>query len=299
MRFSRSAFLTYSLLSTHVSCFHGWIDPDTKTHHHSTESWTNNLKYDLVMSDEFNRDGRTFKDGHDPMWTAIQKSDDDQTAQGKKSLQFYNESNAFTKDGYLHILTTDEDTHWLSYNPYKKKWGKMVRHFRSGMVQGWNKFCFTGGILEIDVQFPGEPHIGGLWPAVWLLGNLGRATFEESTNLMWPWSYDKCDRPLQHSQLISGCDVTDHYDFNPQQGRGATEIDIIEVMPGEKGVLPFVKGPIERPYVAMTLQVTPVCLVTFACNSYCSYRLLQVYLSLNGVPNLALCLSGAFPGMRI
>jgi beta-glucanase (GH16 family) len=41
------------------------------------------------------------------------------------------------------------------------------------MVQSWNKFCFTGGILEVDVLFPGRHDVGGLWPAVWLLGNLG------------------------------------------------------------------------------------------------------------------------------
>eukprot|EP00602_Paraphysomonas_sp_CaronLab_P012455 CAMPEP_0185041464 /NCGR_PEP_ID=MMETSP1103-20130426/40766_1 /TAXON_ID=36769 /ORGANISM="Paraphysomonas bandaiensis, Strain Caron Lab Isolate" /LENGTH=529 /DNA_ID=CAMNT_0027581193 /DNA_START=186 /DNA_END=1772 /DNA_ORIENTATION=+ len=209
------------------------------------------------MSDEFNRPGRTFHDGDDPMWTALQKSDDDQTAQGKKSLQFYNSSHIYTKDGHLHILTTDDDTHWTSYNPYKKKYMKMERHFRSGMLQGWNKFCFTGGILEVDVKFPGKSSVGGLWPAVWLLGNLGRATYEQSTNLMWPWSYTRCDRSLQHAQAVSGCDVTEHFDMVAGEGRGATEIDIIEVMPGEMGRLPFVKKPIERPYVAMTLQVAP------------------------------------------
>lgn len=209
------------------------------------------------MSDEFNHEGRNFKDGNDPMWTALSKSDDDQTAQGKKSLQFYNDTNAFTKNGCLNILTTAEDTHWLSYNPYKKKYGKMIRHFKSAMVQGWNKFCFTGGILEVEIQLPGDPHIGGLWPAVWLLGNLGRATYEESTNLMWPWSYNVCDRPFQHSQILSACSVTEHFSFHPNQGRGATEIDLVEVMPGKPGKLPLVHGPIERPYAAMTLQVAP------------------------------------------
>ena len=85
----------------------------------------------------------------------------------------------------------------------------MKRHFKSGMLQSWNKFCFTGGIIEVDVQFPGTSScykqgcwlfsisacciailsgrydVGGLWPAVWMLGNLGRATYEASTNLLW------------------------------------------------------------------------------------------------------------------
>jgi hypothetical protein len=70
------------------------------------------------------------------------------------------------------------------------------------MLQSWNKFCFTGGILEIDLQFPGEHDVGGLWPAVWLLGNLARATFLSSTNLMWPWSYAECNRDLQKAQEV-------------------------------------------------------------------------------------------------
>ena len=70
------------------------------------------------------------------------------------------------------------------------------------MIQGWNKFCFTGGILEIDVIFPGKPEIGGLWPALWLLGNLGRGTYEASTNKMWPWSYSVCNKKLQRAQEV-------------------------------------------------------------------------------------------------
>ena len=46
----------------------------------------------MGMSDEFNRDGRRFKDGNDPMWTALDKSDDDWTASGRRSVQFYNSS---------------------------------------------------------------------------------------------------------------------------------------------------------------------------------------------------------------
>eukprot|EP01032_Pedospumella_encystans_P010007 gene10007-11731_t len=209
------------------------------------------------MSDEFERPGRSFKDGHDPTWTGIDKPDDDQTASGKKSLQFYNASQITTRDGNLVITTTDEDTKWRGWNPYKKKYETMSRHFKSGMLQSWNKFCFTGGILEVDVQFPGESDIGGLWPAVWLLGNLGRATFQSSTNLMWPWSYTPCDRELQHAQEISGCDITTHYSLHPKQGRGATEIDMIEVMPGPSGKLPIVKNGLQRPYNSMTLQLAP------------------------------------------
>jgi len=33
------------------------------------------------------------------------------------------------------------------------------------MVQGWNKVCFTGGIVEIRAKIPGMKDKGGLWPA--------------------------------------------------------------------------------------------------------------------------------------
>jgi hypothetical protein len=84
--------------------------------------------------------------------------------------------------------------------------------------------------LKVDVKLPGNPYIGGLWPAVWLLGNLGRATYQASTNKMWPWSFDKCDRDLQRAQEISACSVLEHYSMHAHQGRGATEIDLLEVL---------------------------------------------------------------------
>ena len=70
-----------------VGKFVGWIDPDTKKEHKKLANLRNGIEYDLVMSDEFEKEGRLFADGDDPMWCAIEKSDDDQTAQGKKSLQ--------------------------------------------------------------------------------------------------------------------------------------------------------------------------------------------------------------------
>lgn len=45
------------------------------------------------------------------------------------------------------------------------------------MVQTWNKFCFTGGIVETSVVLPGINNVMGLWPAVWTMGNLGRAGY--------------------------------------------------------------------------------------------------------------------------
>lgn len=112
------------------------------------KSYADGIEYDLVMSDEFNRDGRSFKDGDDPMWTAIDKSDDDLASNGR-ALVYYNYSSAYTLNGNLVIETNTDDTKWIGFNPYTKKDEVMERNFKSGMLQGWNKFCYTGGILEV------------------------------------------------------------------------------------------------------------------------------------------------------
>jgi len=215
------------------------------------------------MSDEFNVENRTFKDGHDPMWTALDKSDDDSSSAGGGSMQFYNSSTVTTENGMLRISTKLGKTNWNRYDHVNKEWKNQQTNFTSGMVQSWEKFCFTGGIVEIDVIFPGEPYIGGLWPAVWMLGNLGRATYEASTNNIWPWSYDKCNRELQEAQTLSACNRENHFGMNPFQGRGATEIDIAEVMTGYSAKpLIGTNPPITYPYCDMTLQV---CLLFCFC----------------------------------
>jgi hypothetical protein len=210
-----------------------------------------------VMSDEFNVDNRTFQDGHDPMWTALDKSDDDSSNAGGGSMQFYNSSAITTENGFLKISTYQERTQWPRFDHIKKTWKQESKNFTSGMMQSWNKFCFTGGIVEVDVIFPGDPFVGGLWPAVWILGNLGRATYEPSTNNIWPWSYDTCTRDLQQAQTISACNRENHYGMLPFRGRGATEIDIVEVMSGDSnGALPSTRPPISLPYADLTLQVS-------------------------------------------
>ena len=209
-----------------------------------------------VMSDEFEVENRTFTDGHDPMWTALDKSDDDASSAGGGSMQFYNSSSVTTVNGMLRIATKLGKTNWNRYDHVNKMWKHEQTNFTSGMVQSWEKFCFTGGIVEVDVIFPGEPYIGGLWPAIWMLGNLGRATYEGSTNNIWPWSYDKCDRDLQQAQTISACNRENHFGMNPHQGRGATEIDIAEVMTGfTSKPLPGTNPPVKYPYCDFTLQV--------------------------------------------
>jgi beta-glucan synthesis-associated protein KRE6 len=237
----------------------GFIDMNTPLDKRTTTSLVDGSIYHLVMSDEFNTPNRTFTDGHDPMWTALDKSDDDSSSAGGGSQQFYNSSFvSTTEDGMLKISTKIGKTTWQRYDLIKKQWKREESYFNSGMVQSWEKFCFTGGIVEVDVILPGDPFVGGLWPAIWMLGNLGRATYESSTNNVWPWSFNTCDRKLQPAQTISACNSQNHFGMHPFQGRGATEIDLIEIMMGDSnGPLPATNPPIELPYADMTLQVAP------------------------------------------
>ena len=256
----RAQQMNFAVLAMFIACTAaGWVDPDTPDEYRTTMSAIDGSEYELVMSDEFNIPGRTFKDGHDPTWTALDKSDDDFSASGGGSLHFYNSTAVTTTDeGYLKIASTIDPTEWERLDPVKKEVVKEKKDFKSGMLQSWNKFCFTGGIVEVDVILPGEPFIGGLWPAIWILGNLGRSTYESSTNNIWPWSYDTCDREMQQAQTISACNKQNHYGLHPGQGRGATEIDIIEGMMGDSnGPLPGTSPNVSLPYVDMTLQVAP------------------------------------------
>jgi beta-glucanase (GH16 family) len=254
------ALQTLILLTFHASSTTaGFIDMNTPLNKRTTTSLVDGSVYHLVMSDEFNTPNRTFTDGHDPVWTALDKSDDDSSSAGGGSQQFYNSSYVTTTDqGMLKISTKIGKTSWQRYDHVKKQWKVETSYFNSGMMQSWEKFCFTGGIVEVDVILPGDPFIGGLWPAIWMLGNLGRATYEASTNNIWPWSFDTCDRKLQPAQTISACNSQNHFGMHPYQGRGATEIDLIEVMSGDSGgPLPSTDPPIELPYADMTLQVAP------------------------------------------
>ena len=227
----------------------GWIDPDTSNDKsiRFINSLADGRQYSLVFSDEFNVEGRTFHDGQDPRWTSIHKDDYTNFA-----LQYYNGDLVHTSSGYLNISSIIKDVSFRVESETKK--GTMTKNYQSGMIQGWNKFCFTGGIVEISAKLPGKYDIGGFWPAMWLLGNLARATYVGSSNNVWPWSYDTCRYDIIKEQAISSCNVVNHYGMHPNQGRGAPEIDILEAMPGKEKLI---NTPINKPYFSTSLQVAP------------------------------------------
>lgn len=201
MRFSVSIFLFVRFLSANLVVA-SWVDPDTPTVFRTTESLYDGdeRNYELVFSDEFEQDGRNFQDGNDPRWTSLHKNDCECHACAKlvmekyltgqklwsssfflffslcsslffvvqdtnAALHYYHSDNAETKDGLLKIKTEKKDNAYRAFDEKLKKFYNDKKHIQSAMLQGWNKFCFTGGIVEFSAKLPGSPRIGGLWPA--------------------------------------------------------------------------------------------------------------------------------------
>ena len=149
------------------------VDPTTPNFA-KTRTGFDGQDYELVFSDEFNTSGRTFWAGDDPYWEAV-----DLHYWATTDLEWYDPDAIITKDGYLQITMSEQANHDLN--------------FRSGMLQSWNKFCFTGGYIEFGAILPGTVHSQGFWSALWTMGNLGRPGYGGSVDGMWPYSYDTCD----------------------------------------------------------------------------------------------------------
>lgn len=225
------------------------IDKDTPQEVYTITSFQDGSELELVFSDEFNQDGRTFYPGDDPYWEAV-----DLHYWGTTDLEWYDPEQITTLDGNLVITLDAKPRGDLNYS--------------GGMMSTWNKFCFTGGVLLVNASMPGTSSIGGLWPAIWTMGNLGRAGYGASLDGMWPYSYDTCDvgtlpnqtradgtpeaaatggwegEPLSYlpGQRLSACTCSEDDALHPgpiksdgtYKGRSAPEIDVLE-MQVEKG----------------------------------------------------------------
>ncbi|CAI5739115.1 unnamed protein product [Peronospora destructor] len=270
-----------------------WVDPATPD---SRQTYTSSRgrQWHLVMSDEYNTPNRSFRPGDDHMWTSLEKPDGVNGA-----LELYSHNMTSTRcddDGtcYFFIEVVDELNVIHVYNMYKHPPGfvDVPFYYRAGMVQSWNKFCYQGGMLEVRAQLPaatskasGNPDLAKgnsgrvvakkyypTWPGIWMLGNLGRAIFSASTNRMWPFSYDACEPDLFDPtfQRISACNDNPGYGLNPNQGRGAPEIDVLE------GAADLVSSSIQlgpgmpHEYRMMGIdqsQDHPSCIFTSICNT--------------------------------
>lgn len=218
------------------------IDPDTPKHFHTKVSNVTGETWELVFSDEFNVNGRTFYPGDDQFFTAA-----DFHYGATQDLEYYLPDMITTHNGTLQIKLDAFRTKGLDY--------------RSGMLQSWNQLCYNkNALVEVSAKMPGDAGSKGLWPAVWSLGNLGRPGFRASTDGIWPYTYDECDfgiTPNQSSpdgmsylpgQRLSKCTCYGEEHPSIGLGRGAPEIDIIEGFHDPHG---------DWSLGAQTLQVAP------------------------------------------
>nr|XP_019046651.1 glucosidase [Kwoniella bestiolae CBS 10118]OCF25581.1 glucosidase [Kwoniella bestiolae CBS 10118] len=232
------------------------IDDDTPE---SARTWTSlqGEEWQLVFSDEFNKDGRTFFPGDDPFFTAV-----DLHYWGTNDFEWLDPSAATTKDGHLVITMSQEPIHDLN--------------LKSGQLQSWNQLCFNkNAYVSMSASLPGHSHIGGFWPGFWLMGNLGRPAYGASTD--GEYTYDSCDIGTLANQtwpngtapvatLTTGendgvlsylpgqrlssctCPGEDHPGPDVSVGRAAPEIDIVEAQ---------IKIAVRHGEVSQSNQVAP------------------------------------------
>ncbi|KAF8893333.1 glycoside hydrolase family 16 protein [Infundibulicybe gibba] len=185
----------------------GWglIDLETPKEAYTKPSWEDGSEMRLVFSDEFNTDGRSFYPGDDPYWEAA-----DLHYWGTNNLEWYDPEAVTTSGGNLVLTLSRKQTHDLNFQG------------------GANKFCFTGGYIETSVQLPGFNNVLGLWPAVWTMGNLGRAGYGASLDGMWPYSYDTCDVGTVANQTVGG--LPQAATVNGDEGKGGA----LSWLPGQR-----------------------------------------------------------------
>ncbi len=198
----------------------GLVDPSTPKSAMTRKS-VDGDDLQLVFSDEFNAQNRTFYPGDDPFWSAP-----DFWYGATQDLDWYDPDAVSTYDGTL-ILQMDA---FFNHNV----------NYRSGMLNSWNQICFKGGALEVSVSLPGPGGAPGLWPGVWSMGNLGRPGYKASTEGLWPFTYNSCDAGITpnqsqpdglsylQGQKLPSCTCPGEDHPTPGTGRGAPEIDIFE-----------------------------------------------------------------------
>lgn len=196
------------------------VDPDTPEDALTAKNAQGD-EWDLVFSDEFAVEGRTFYEGDDQFFTAP-----DFHYAATEDLEWYDPDAVTTANGTLTLTMDAYKNHDLFY--------------RSGMLQLWNKMCFSGGMIMILAKLPFYGSVLGLWPGLWTMGNLGRPGYLATTDGVWPYTYDSCDAGITANQLspdgisylpgqrLSQCVCAGEDHPNVGTGRGAPEVDIIE-----------------------------------------------------------------------
>ncbi|KAG6896971.1 hypothetical protein C0992_004973 [Termitomyces sp. T32_za158] len=128
------------------------IDPTTPQ-----EAWIrrsqNGVLYHLVFSDEFNADGRSFYEDHDPFWEAVND-------------QRHENGLVTTQNGYLVLDPR------LARGPGSRTGVQM-----GGLLKQRTSSCLDGGFVEVSVVSPSSPHNQRLlWTGLWTHADAGVPT---------------------------------------------------------------------------------------------------------------------------
>ncbi|KZT69160.1 glycoside hydrolase family 16 protein [Daedalea quercina L-15889] len=188
---------------------YGMIDKHTPTDARTKTDVMTGKTWEMIFSDEFEVDGRTFWPGDDPYWEAVNMH-----YWSTDNLEWLDPTAITTKNGSLEITMSAKPKNGLNYT--------------SGMMSTWNKFCFTGGLVEVSVSLPGVNNVQGFWPAIWMMGNLGRAGYGATLEGMWPYTYDACDVGTLKNQTKDGLPVAATENGDPSNGNA------LSYLPGQR-----------------------------------------------------------------
>jgi hypothetical protein len=201
-----------------------WVDPSTPRSalKFKVPGW-DGPTLDAVFTDEFTES-----------WSANRTIDPSDTALSRKWTATYHLDTDSYGATFMHPSMISAADGKLNLEAHMQKFAGA--DYLGGQLSSWNSFCFQGGYLEVRYKLPGQPRekAHGIWPAIWVMGNLARDVYPSSVESIWPFTYDDCSCPGQQvisgtRQRISKCDArTARYGMNPDQGRGAIELDLLE-----------------------------------------------------------------------
>ncbi|KAF9056760.1 glycoside hydrolase family 16 protein [Rhodocollybia butyracea] len=204
----------------------GLVDIDTPSDARTKTSLTDGTEWTLVFSDEFNTDGRSFYPGDDPYWEAVNLN-----YWETNNLEWYDPAAITTANGSLVITYEEKQTHNLSYQ------GGTSFVLLAGMLK--RQSCFpvsttlrdvSGDVFSLFYFTHPQCHFLLLyrWPAIWTLGNLGRAGYGATLDGMWPYTYDNCDVGTAPNQTINGAPLAATLD-------GASNVNgALSYLPGQR-----------------------------------------------------------------
>ena len=145
-----------------------------------------------------------FYPGDDAYWEAVNL-----WCGATGDLEWYDPVQITMRDGYLVITMDSADTLQAFLTPNSTARFTIDQNhaltYRSGMLQSWNKFCFSSGYIEVSASFPvPDENTQGYWSGM-AMGNLARPGFPAITSGLWPYTYDSCDAGTFPNQTYPTC----------------------------------------------------------------------------------------------